>query len=530
MLFVTLLTLSLIITYVPLSYAANVTLTLNSSPITGVNVWYHSEITPLQGPFTTNYATTVQTSDEPIPAPGLAHGAYTIKYELYPTILGVDYILKALIINGVEIISYKQQVVHCELGEVDTGYLRVAIFADTTIEGVYEELTRGPKIDKLRFKVIRSPDAQLIAMQTCEVDVLTDLIRTGDIEKLDGEGFTITAAPGFHMGFIGYNIRPDQTYKLDGWGSKIAGPILSNMWFRKALFQCYNQEEIVASIYKYIVTPVQSLVPPAMGGWVNPAVPKQPYNPGDPDLDTNYGGTCGVPTSYPNRYPNDVSACGKLRRAGFINVGTNWVTPYDLDDDGTPGTMADTDCDGTPDAPGTEAECTYDNYVADPDDVIPILLVFTPLYEVAPTSAEHGARFVADCNAIDVPLSHEPREFDPYLDKVFGVGDTPGGHFDLFMVFYSLGRFPDHLYDMCHSSFDSRIQPEGRNAPGIHSDELDEACETIKYSLDHDAKIAAAYAAQEMLYLQEYPEAAFSYMLLYSRILFNGFKPGLKAS
>lgn len=529
MLFVTLLTLCLVITIVPMTYAHDITLTLTSSPIVGVHVWYETKILPLQGPFTTPYTATVQSSDQPIPAPGLAHGAYTIKYELQPVIDGTEYILKALIINGTEVVSYKQQTVHCELGAVDTGYLRVSIFGDTTIEGVYAVKTFGPKIDKLRFKVIRSPDAQLIAMQTCEVDVLTDLIRTGDIEKLDGEGFTITAAPGFHMGFIGFNIRPDQSYKLTGWGSKIAGPVLSDMMFRKAAFKCYNQDEIVASIYKYIVTPVQSLVPPSQGGWVNPAIPKVAYNPGDPTLDTN-DGTCGVNTSYVNRYPNDISACGVLRGAGYIYdpAQDNWVTPYDLDGDGTPGTMADTDCDGTPDAPGTEADCIYDNYITDPDDVIPSLLVFTPTYEVAPTSAEHGARFVADCNAIGIPLVHEPREFDPYLDKVYGVGSTPGGEFDLFMVFYSLSRFPDHLYDMVHSSFDSRIQPEGRNAPGIHCDELDKAVETIKFSLDHDAKLAAAYKAQEILYSQDYPEAAFSYMLLYSRIYFNAFKPHMK--
>ena len=60
----------------------------------------------------------------------------------------------------------------------------------------------GPEIDLFRAKVIKTPDAGLIAMQTEEGVVLTDIRRTGDIEKLDSDGFTITSAAGFHMGHI----------------------------------------------------------------------------------------------------------------------------------------------------------------------------------------------------------------------------------------------------------------------------------------------------------------------------------------
>jgi len=347
----------------------------------------------------------------------------------------------------------------------------------------------GPEIDKLRFHVIKSPDAELIAMQTCDIDVLTDLIRTGDIEKLYSEDFTITSAPGFHMGHIGFNIRPNQTYKDTAHGSPIAGPVLSDANFRHACFHCYNQDEIVASVYKYIVTPVRSLVPPAQGGWGNPAIPTHPYNPGDPEADTIYN---------PETQDNS-DACSILRYGGYEYDGDEWIVPYDLD--GNPAT----------------------------NDTIPELKVFTPTYEVAPTSAEHGNRFVADCNAIGIPLEHDPREFSPYLDLVFGAEDVAGGEFDLYMVFWGLGRFPDHLYDMCHSDYDSLIVPDSYNSPGIHSDELDDEVEIIKFSLNHTAKMAAAYKAQVMLYDPDnYPECACAYMQLYSRILFNAFKPGMR--
>jgi ABC-type transport system substrate-binding protein len=396
----------------------------------------------------------------------------------------------------------------------------------STLEPKYAR--SGPVIDQMRLLVIKTPDAQLIGMQTEAIHVLTDLIRTGDIEKMDRDGFTITSAPGFHMGHIGFNIRPDQSYRVAygadaGHVARLA-PILSDPNFRHAMFHCYNQEEIVASIYKYIVTPIRSLVPPALGGWGSPAVPTHPFNPGDKNADTN-AGTCGVECSYVNRYPNDHSASGILRAGGYIYMPgpDTWAVPYDLDGDGTPGTMADTDCDTVPDAPGTVADCMYHNYIMDADDVLEPIHVYTPTYEVAPTSAEHGARFIGECNNIGLPLIHEPFEFAAYLEKVFGQGD-----FDGYMVFWGLGRFPDHLYDMCHSENDVSIYPWRYNAPGIDNSEIDRLTEIIKYGLNHAEKLAAAHQVQEILYDPEYPTAAFGYMQLYSRIYFEGFNPDLR--
>jgi peptide/nickel transport system substrate-binding protein len=345
---------------------------------------------------------------------------------------------------------------------------------------------RGPKMDILRQKVVKSPDAVLIDLIQCELDFAPDLIRPADIETLDSEGFTITSAPGFHMGHIGINIRADQSYR----GRPEVGPVLSDVNFRHALFACYDQDTIVASIYKYIVTPVRSLVPPAQGGWVNPAVPRVAYNPGDPMASTVYNPATG----------DNADACSILRYGGYTYSAArdNWITPYDLDGDTVAG-----ETNG--------------------DDDIPEMRCFTPTYEVAPTSAEHGARWTTVVNSIGVPVIHEPAEFSPYLTKVFGSAD-----FDMYMVFWSLGRFPDHLYDMLHSSQDCQYYPWRYNAPGVDDPTLDVLLDTIKFSLDHDAKMDAAWEVQERLYDENYPLSAFSYMQLYSRVYFCAFKPGLR--
>jgi ABC-type transport system substrate-binding protein len=358
-------------------------------------------------------------------------------------------------------------------------------------------------------------------MQTCEVDILVDLIRRGDIEKLASEGFEITSTPGFHMGHIGFNIRPNQTYR----GRPEIGHVLSDVNFRHAILKLYAQEEIIASIYAYIVTPVRSLVPPALGGWVNPGIPVHSFAPGDPTLDPNAkdGG------NYINRYPLDNTACGILRAGGYYWTGDNWLTPFDLDNDGQRGTL-----------PGTARPWTYcnqrehsadtgnaDTVPNDVDDVIPDITIWTPLLAVAPTSAEHGLRVAAECEAVDVPIESVGMDFSAYLDMVFGQAD-----FDGYMVFWGLGRFPDHLYDMLHSSQISGDPPAGvaawlYNGPGVNDTDVDTWTETIKFSLDHAAKLEAAYNVQHALYDPAYEKCAFAYLQLYSRILFNGFKPDL---
>ena len=350
----------------------------------------------------------------------------------------------------------------------------------------------GPKIDVVRMKVIKGPDMTLIAMKTGAGDVAPGLIRTGDIEELDSLGFTITFNAGFHMGFMGYNIREDQTYRRPD--IDIGEWPLADVMFRLALFHCYDQEAIIAGIYGYTVTPVQSLIPPAQGGWVNPNVPKIPYNPGvilDPE-DPHYLELTFAPGS----------STGILQAAGYTFVDINGNGKADLEDYWT-------------------NPLGYD---------IPQIKLFTPTYETAPTSAEHGARFVADLAEIGLAattenalkgFTHEPAEFADYMDKV----DT--GLFDAYMVFWSLGRFPDHVYDMCHSSQDVLIRPHAYNAPGIHSDEIDALVTIIKTSLDHTAKMEAAYEVQRLLY-DPSCDQALAYMLLYSRILFNAFNPDLR--
>jgi ABC-type transport system substrate-binding protein len=346
---------------------------------------------------------------------------------------------------------------------------------------------QGSYIDILRHKVIKSPDAALIAMQTDIADFSPDQIRTGDIEKQDADGMLITEDLGFHMGFIAWNIRADQSYRRtlpdNEWPP-------SMMEFRHALIHCYDQLGIIPPIYGYIVTPVRSLVPPAQSKYYNPGVPEHPYNPGNPLTSTAGDGT----------------SCGILMAAGFTfeNVA--------------PSTVGDEDYWKTP--LGND---------------MPYMEIWTPLVGVAPTSWQHGQEFVNDLNAIGLAATTANgnkgvlavgRDFNDYLSDVYDRAD-----FDGYMVFYGMGRIPDQLYSFLHSSQDCLVLPGADGAPGINDATIDTLVETVKFSLSTDDIETAAKEVQAMLYTDDkgvYPNAdnfALAYMLLYSRSYFNCFGP-----
>lgn len=378
-----------------------------------------------------------------------------------------------------------------------------------TMQG-YPEDQRGPRLDVWQAEVITSPDAELIAMQNEEGHVLTDLIRTPDIEKMRSDGFTVVGDLGFHMGHIGYNIRPDQSYRRE---DDVSFWVLSDVKFREALFHSYDQARIVDTIYGYISRAVQSLVPPAQGNWSNPNVPVYDFNlngvgnddPGDP---------------IPGDLSDLTAATTILINAGYEYHGTG------IGDAAAYWTYPDTELV----RPDTS------------DRKIQHLILWTPTYEVAPTSADHGRFFVDDLGRIGLRASadngwsgfeHVPYEFSAYLDMVFGdplaTPPIPGAQFDAYMVFWSLGRFPDHIYDMTHSDFDCQAFPGRYNAPGIMDDDLDDLTEIVRYGLDHDEKNDACWEAQMRLYDASY-SYALAYMQLYSRTYWNSFNPDLEGA
>lgn len=377
--------------------------------------------------------------------------------------------------------------------ELKTNFLTITMLVLIVVLGLVAAVNtqlpeqHGPRIDKLRFLVFKSPDAQSLAMQRGDIDVLTDLVRPVDVETLHSDGFPIVETQGFEVCYFGFNVRVDQSYRA----RPEVGPVLSDVNFRHGLAHLAPNATTIGDLFEYIATDHKAMIPLAMGEWCNPNVDPHPFNPGDPLAATVY--------------PDDHSTCGILRYGGYIyDVGlNNWVTPYDLDGDAIPGTT-----DGT---------------ITDPDDVVPILGVFTPTFEVLPTLWALGAIWVADMNAVGLTsIVQEPTELWAYLEMVFGYAD-----FDMYITFWRPDRLPHHLFDLLHSSQDCLVNPWRRNAPGVLWPELDAELETLMFSLDHDEKMSATKKVQEMI-ANGSDYCGIPYIPLYTRKYLDAFQPGLE--
>jgi len=357
-----------------------------------------------------------------------------------------------------------------------------------------------------RWSPPSAPERRTQAMKDGELDVVTNLPTVAEIDALNDSCFTITSALGFHMGLIGYNIRDlASTERVSGgagwknldvynYRSELIGAYwpLAHVEFRHALVHCYDQLGIIPPIYGYTVTAIRSLVPPAQSKYYNPSVLAHPYNPGNP-FTTPAG---------------DGSTVGILKLAGYTFVDAD-----------SSGTVTDADYWKCPD--GTD---------------MPHVELYTPLIDIAPTSFQHGLEFVNDLTAIGLGATtangnrgfeHKGFDFNEYLSLVYGTSSSAGGQFDAFMIFYSLGKLPDQLYSLLHSSGDSAVAWQMQNSAGVNDATIDALCNQVKYSLDVDVIEAAAKSIQDRLY-NPTNSYALAYMTLYSRTYFNAFNSGIR--
>ncbi len=139
--------------------------------------------------------------------------------------------------------------------------------------------------------------------------------------------------------------------------------------------------------------------------------------------------------------------------------------------------------------------------------------IFTPTYEVAPTSAELGKMIADSCQKVGLPVVPEPMDFPVMLDKLDIM------EFDMYCLAWNLSRNPTSLYSFFHSSQDVEA---GYNRPGIRDPELDKLLEDLNYA-PPDLKTAKTASDKAQLILaREMP-----YVPLYSRPFIDAFRKDL---
>ena len=85
----------------------------------------------------------------------------------------------------------------------------VAVLASDPLTASFDIFEfEGPKMKDLYYVVIRDMDAQLLAMSTGKIGVLSDIFRPADIDRLTKSGMVdLSLASTFHGFFITFNVR-----------------------------------------------------------------------------------------------------------------------------------------------------------------------------------------------------------------------------------------------------------------------------------------------------------------------------------
>jgi ABC-type transport system substrate-binding protein len=123
----------------------------------------------------------------------------------------------------------------------------------------------GPHVDELIFKYYASPDADLAALQRDEIEEVSDLVRTMDIETLSRDpNINVTFNLQTHYCYVAFNARMDT---------------LNDVSLRKAIASLIPREQIANQLFGGIVaTPMLYEVLPSFGNWHNPNVATYPFN------------------------------------------------------------------------------------------------------------------------------------------------------------------------------------------------------------------------------------------------------------
>lgn len=121
----------------------------------------------------------------------------------------------------------------------------------------------GPRIDNLCMVIMTNPDAQIIAAEKGELDIISDITRPSDIDRLSkNTKLGMSLARGFHAFFILLNNQ------VAPWNDK---------YVRQAVAEAINRNNIVRTIFSGYCEPINSWLPP-VSPWAIPEKTKNIFN------------------------------------------------------------------------------------------------------------------------------------------------------------------------------------------------------------------------------------------------------------
>lgn len=117
------------------------------------------------------------------------------------------------------------------------------------------EKVTGPRIERLCLVIVANADAQVLAAENGELDILGDIARPADIDRLSADpNLEMSLARGFHAFFLLMNNTRVP------WNDRLV---------RQAAAQSIDRNGMVRSIYSGYCEPINSWLPP-VSPWASP--------------------------------------------------------------------------------------------------------------------------------------------------------------------------------------------------------------------------------------------------------------------
>ncbi len=143
-------------------------------------------------------------------------------------------------------------------------FLCLTTLACSAEEQVDVTKIRGPKIRELYQVITRDPDSQILALEKGTVDVLGDITRPTDVERLSTrEDLTLSLARAFHILEMGFNLRRAPWERPE---------------LRRAAAMVIDRNRIVRDLFAGFATPLTTLIPP-ISPYYESDVSIYPYDP-----------------------------------------------------------------------------------------------------------------------------------------------------------------------------------------------------------------------------------------------------------
>lgn len=286
------------------------------------------------------------------------------------------------------------------------------------------EVQVGPFVDAALYSIYGSQDAAILALQNGEVDALLHPLglQRGLQDRIEGDpNLTLLENPTNGFRYMSFNNRRRP---------------MNDCAFRQAVAVLIDKEFVTGTILQGVAFPLYSFVPEANAAWYFDDVPK-----------------LGQGLSREQRI--------NLAIAIFEQAGYTWEN----------GQKPAWNADGNHVDPGGRL-------IMPDGTAVPDLNLWAPSAGYDPLRSTFAIWIESWLNEAGIPVKANLAGFNVLIPRIYTEHD-----FDMFILGWSLGLFPDYLRDFFHSE---QAVEDGNNAGGYINPEFDElsnqilACPTVE--------------------------------------------------